>query len=1256
MASRHRTLPTKPRDREGGVRRTARSALAVAGLSIVFTGSFATALVLHAQLPASRRLAVRVVLRELNRVMAGSIEIDSIDGLSPYGLKAVGVTVREPGGRPVMFASRLEATYNLRKLAASVLLGSGDVQIAIPWVRADQVDLELFTDTDGRLTLEHAFMAPPRPPVVPPAVPTKPGRRVIVDLQQVEVGMAQARGYLVPLGPIDADANKVRGSVHVGPDGVRVDTQDSSIVARGLLARTATGIVQVHVHAPGAVWGHFSGSIGNVELTGFAKLQGRDLDVTADVPHATAQDFSQLVPGLKVNQDVRARVTAHGTLPMLDTSISVELGSGRIDARGPLITSDPVRADMTLRVRNLDVRALSEQAPATHLSFDGTIDASMADAKPRVHAAGMLEPTTIGGVQVAATDVDAALDAQGARGQLRIFEPGMPIDAQFTYAPESELRVKATTRIASLQAAPRLHHAAAGSASASVDARLRGSNLDAVATADLDRVARPGASVQHAHLVAHAWGKIPELSVDAQVTGQGLDMGGLSWKQASVGLHGPWRAPQLRVELRDEDAPNVTTTAGLRIGNQVGAHDIHVEVARGDQRFAIQAESVDVSAAAIDLGGIAVDGLGSPVDGVVRLGPNGFDVRLFSKGIDLQKLSRVLGLPGHNISGTAAVDIDVRNAGAQSDGCMRLDIRGAHVDFVSGIELSARARLAGTHVELDANAAVGAESSSPGPEASAGGACLPAQAVSKDAMLLASAGADLGLNGSPLHPGSWREASGTATLHEAMLDLDKIGALAHIVRRAVPNLNIPELAGKLRVIGALERDNPKAAPSWSMGLSTEHLSITTGTGGDERKIQGADLSLAASMQADGALRSMACVYKDVLPARPGACDLRDRPIVGVELGSSVDWSGLLANASRWRQILGDAPTRVRVVVPERSVSAMAEPFLSGHVLPADARRASAVLDMSGTFSAPRFELQAVVERPTLAQETLPALVCLTGSYDGKTGSATALLRRAGEAAGRVGALPACGPARQTPGARDIPQDVGLVLGIVKLDWSEVLRARSLSGVAWDGSINFKIDNLDLREVPEFAASDVSGLLSGSGGITGLGQSPEFQFHINVDRLRIGEELASDQATFSLYSGPRGIVGSADITAKQPDKRTVRWGASADLRSERPLQWRDGLIPELPELQPVSVRAHTLGEGLPAGVLLPLTQPVLSYLDGRLTGYVNGTYVRGGDHDLSRIDDVYIAFTRGAFQIPLVGQEFIDASAVVRTTSPNQLVI
>lgn len=1217
------------------LRRLACGTGAVLGLTSVFVIAAASGLVIHIQLPPMRRLFARVALGLVNDSIQGRIEVQSVDHLRTNSLEVRGVRILDPTGRVVIDADRLQAYVATGALIGSALRGSGDILVRIPHVRSDRMAVQLEQQPDGNLSLVQAFLPRPKPPRPPGPPSAKPPRHVVVDLPVIEIGGVAAYGNMAATGPIDAEVRSARGAVHVDSERVSVTLEPSSLMARKPLPVPASGMVKLDVRSPGAIWGSFAGQAGDIELSIDAKLDGRKLDATVTVPSVRGETLGALIPSIALKSPAAGRIELHGDVAKLDSLVHLNSGTARIDARGPLITTGKPRAELDVEARGVDLSTILVDAPPSLLGGDAHVEVSLSGT-PTVKASGSTMPGAIAGIELPGTDFEASFEGGKLQGKAAVHEPGIPIDATFE-VDKGAVSVTASSRIASLDAAPRLQRAARGSATARLSASWREGQLDAVLAGDFSGLSRDPIGVRSGRVNAHAWGAPSSLAVNATVTGAGIDAAGLRWKEGNLVVRGPVRAPLVEVHLRGDALPNVDSSLALSLGKRVAVSDLKIELGRGRESFAFHSEHVELGGGSVDFGGIAIDGLGEPMDGVVRVGTDGFDVRLVSTGVDLGKLADVVGVREPRLSGTAAIDIDVRSAGKLSNGCVKIDVSKGLVDPLP-LEIGGaiRARLGGSHVEFDAALAAG---SKPAVARETGDACMADLSIPEGAVVALRADGDLALAGTPMKASSWRDATGTARLTELGIDLEQVkkafGMIAMLTK-----VELPGLGGRIKAAAEITRADGKAPPAVSANVRTEQFNLTTGSGTSGLNLTGHDLGIDLKLDSSGLLNTQASVSATGKP-----------PLARLDSNTRLNWGPLLDDPKSWRRVLNEAQTHARINVPQQPLSSALAPWMGegANQLPLQSANVSLGAEIKGTILAPQMGLRAYVDRPSYSGETLPALVCIEGSYDGTDGMLRTVLRRGGVDLSRPGVC-SPNPALTTPTER--VQDVGMVLATFQVPWNQLTKARSLEQVPLRADAQFKIDGLPLAEMVDGAAQ---GLLNGSGGVRGLGRdaNPELEVNLQVQGLRVGSAFAYDSGSLSLRADGGGIRGGLDLVdaARGADKGAAG-RLEADLSSPQALTWVGGWMPQPSKGQDLHLRVKP--SRFRASSLSPFVTPVLSYVEGDITGYVDATIATGGRP--SRIDEAFLSLSGGAFQIPTVGQEFIDVSAIVRTTAPDQLLV
>ncbi|WP_129577097.1 MULTISPECIES: translocation/assembly module TamB domain-containing protein [Sorangium] len=368
--------PRRPSPRAPGRMRRAASAAATAlGLALVFTGAAAVGVALHLDTPAARRVARDATNRLLGSLFYGRIVADEIDRLGLNGVRIRSAVALDPRGNKVIRASGIAARADVLAIVRGALLGTGALRVELPSIRVEQIEVLVQDNGAGGVTLGDTFA--PLPPSRPPSsAPEAPPREVVVALSRIEIGRGWVHGQLAPPRALDADISRLVGSVHIGPDGVALDVDQTGLVDRALLPARTAGTANYHLRAGEKVrmWSSFAGRLADVEITARAVLDDDHLEAHASVPRATPEQLRSLVPDHPLTEPVAARVALNGHLPQLDVAASFSAdpagpAGGSVALAGRLDVTGPVRLDADVQARDVDLRLFG-----VRLSSDATGD------------------------------------------------------------------------------------------------------------------------------------------------------------------------------------------------------------------------------------------------------------------------------------------------------------------------------------------------------------------------------------------------------------------------------------------------------------------------------------------------------------------------------------------------------------------------------------------------------------------------------------------------------------------------------------------------------------------------------------------------------------------------------------------------------------------------------------------------------------------------------------------------------------------
>jgi translocation and assembly module TamB len=1221
-------------------------------LVLTFLLAFLVGVLLHLPLPPSRRVATRLVMEQVSHAIRGSIEIETISRLHLQGIEAKGVTIRDPDGEPILHAPVLRARASLIGIGMSLLPWSDGIRVPVSWVHVEHIDVVFREDLVGELTLGTTFLPPPEP-VVTPAKPSKPSLPVVVDLRGIEINSVQAKGQLGGLSPVDWRARSLRGTVYVGPDGVRIDTTSFPLAFHRILQEPIQTTVDYHFRSPELMWTSVLARYRDITLSGRVQLKGEDMMIDVDLPRTDGRSFDPFLPeAVRLEDEVEGKIVAHGPIPVLQTHVRLASDKTTVDGIGTVTLAPQFRTDIDVDIRRLDLSRIVVDGPKSNLDADLMVRARVdSKGRGRVRLTGDVSPTVLFDVPLPGADVEALIDSDGVSGVAHIHEFGMPVRADFTVSETGKVRVTAVTNVPSLIVVPRLQRAIGGYAVAKLEGTWDQGQLDAKVSTQGGNLVRDGVRLGAANVELHLWGPPEGLRMDARVRGTRLDLGGAKWNGVEASLQGPVKTPQLRMRLSDDAFPDVNVVAGLDVRDRLAARDVDVTIDQGQERVAVRTDMLELRDGVVDLGALAIDGLGEPIDAMARIASTGFDVRVVSDGIDLDRLSRIVPLPGPRVTGIVGIDVDLRNVGDETSGCARFDMQDGKVHTlfpISAIDLSVRALFTGRHVELDTNVSMGGQGKAAPPPSDRVGLCLPARPVREGGIAKARATASLTLGGPPAQVSSWEGLMGTARLVDATVDLNRVQTMITpmtALQSVVAGGDSLGLGGTIRLNGDFVRDRPDAPPTWMLAASTTNLDIQLPTTGMVNRVKGADLFATVAMDRGGLLRGSMCVSSQSGPYVADTCNpARAEVLANLSLMAELDYQQLFETPKLWKQVLVEAKVDSRLVVHDRPASALLRPLQLEGALPVDADRASATVAWRGTVLAPHvdYRLQLVgIGTRDLAWRT-PTSICGQGQYDGRQAWLHADLRRSREGLG-TDAICSLSPGGAV-------SSLGTVDADLTVGWKDVISWWSEPMISWEANVKAMIHSFELSDIPAFGDNGVSGRARLAGTVKGLGKKPEVDVQLGLEDLRTGPTVDYDQSHIRVRADASGLQGSlAFIDVDEKGETTSSLTLAVDTEQVR---WEGGWYPAKDGSKPVKIALES--KRFKLGMLTPLVQPVFSYVEGELTGKAEGTWSPA--EGKSRIDEMYFFVDNGAFQVPAIGQEFLQVKGALQAANSERIFV
>lgn len=921
------------------VQRALRHLLDGLGLVVVAVVALFFGALIHVRTPCGLRAVTHAVNEALRGTFRGSVEIRRIHTLGADGLTGLDATVLSPSGKPLIWATGVDVRADVPKLVQDAILGGAPLEIRLTQVSVEHVAVDLSVDEGPDrsrvLAIADAFAAKK---TTPKNAPSGPPPSVLLDailVQHAWVYGQPTSGFV-----LDAEARDVHASFRVDAKGVALRVPEGSLLARnplpgigialragGALVVPTDGELVAHVVLAGSARGERDPR--SVAFVGEAKLAGTELEARVGVPTTEASLLKAvearlpLRGAMALHAEARGRIDGH-----LEARARANLGDGALDVHGHGTWSREPSAELGFAATGFALTSFARDAPSSRLGLEGTARLELeSGGAPTVDADVVLAPDShIAEQPLPPTQLHATLDQTGlVIADLLADEPGartkahaeLPRGGLLTFASRTEVKLGALTR-----AAP-AHLNARGTAALTTRGTLDPSTQDLVASATL--------------------------------TGRDLEARGTRAAElrVAVAANGAVRAPRLHVDLEGKRLRLGETRAlgrfdvstDLTLTNGITLRNTRANARTRGESLSATIPTLHIHGAEWLLEDARVEGLGTTL--VARGSKSGRVVSASAHvdDLDLGRLARLVGDP--EISGHLALDTNVRLAGNEAEGDVRLALRDASLPGIPRASATVDASLHARRGRVDLDLVVG------------------------DAISARTKVESLELHGPALDASTWPGADGHGWL-DADIDLTRLAD-------AIPKLKDADYtltAGRAHVQAGFSHERRARLPSVDVALSTRGLALRSRAAG--RGVHGLDV--AAEARVDGTTGHTALSTR--LFDAHGALILADAkgelPLDLVAEGASFE---------RLRDAWLVRPFGARIASTERNLSDLNVFFDTRGV----AGTGSFLLTVDGSPRAPNLRLDVAARelKPTGAAATSVLDAALV--YDGKSADLLATL-------------------------------------------------------------------------------------------------------------------------------------------------------------------------------------------------------------------------------------------------------------------------
>lgn len=915
------------------------------GLVLVFVVALVLAVLVHLDTPVGRRLAAEITTSALSGLFRGKIVVRRIGSIGTSGLDGIDADLVSEAGEHVGEVRGVSARADVPGLVGgilrSVLLGEQPMRITVDGITIDHAVLRLdrSRDAGGQETLMLARVFESRTPPSPPDPKAGPGPTVslrAIELRHAWIYGSPADGLALDVDgePAKAEFSLENGRIEVAADAVRLQVRRAVQELQGSLGvrgRLVLPRADAPEKGPQAVFA-LVGEVAHLPLATNGRYSSDDVRVELVVPPSPGAALERLVPGLRLDGEVAARLAAKGSLDAIEADLVARVGPGSAYAHAHARLDGAPHVDLGLSARNMQIATFVADAPASKLGLDLVAHADFpSGAGPRADVHVVVEKTSqVANEKLPPTRLAAELGADGlARADLTVDEPGAEtrahVEVPRALAADRGPLVFTTTTGLDVARLARVHLPvrADGRVGTRGTLDLGTRMLHAQASAELARIEASGLTVRSLGLAVEAHGRVDAPTV--RVVGSGR-----------------------RARFDDYQLGRFAFSADALVGAVFTIRNPRFSANTKGETLRIEADEVVVGSDRLDVRGASLGGLGAPLEATVQ--KRGDELHVMAKGpdLDLARFGRLVEAGG--FSGHLAVDTDLVLRGNDLEGRADVTLVDGRFPGISKASAKLEASVHDRHVSLDLDAAL---------------------ADVLDARVVAS---DVTLAGPALLPASWRKASGSGWLDLAG-DLDRLAEVVDL-----HGAKVAPTHGTARVQAGFMHAEGAQFPSVDLAFSTRGLALVFAPDAkapvdpkkpaSARTLSGLDLSGEVRVDGTTGFSAVSARVRDV------AGD-----VVRVDGKTHVPLQKLLDDPDSGLEALYGEPLGLFVDVPERKLSAF-PPELS-KVLGDVGGRASATLSLEGTVRRPALVARVHGQNLRLPAARTASELDVELRYDGK---------------------------------------------------------------------------------------------------------------------------------------------------------------------------------------------------------------------------------------------------------------------------------
>ncbi|MGC4063386.1 MAG: translocation/assembly module TamB domain-containing protein [Polyangiaceae bacterium] len=507
-----------------------------------------------------------------------------------------------------------------------------------------------------------------------------------------------------------------------------------------------------------------------------------------------------------------------------------------------------------------------------------------ADGQAKAQFAGVVLPGTLLGQATPMLDFEGHGEPQEVLLGVRARDPRLPLRAALL-ARGGNLELDA--QVSNIQLSPLLEsfgvHSIGGTASMRTRATLSGERWTVDIRGTVHQPSAGRVTAKTLVLDANVEGASRDYrTATTRISTQFADFQSGFVRLPTVELGAQGQLDRIRITGRATDRAGSTLTVdtGLSLGNGLGLSNVKATLRRGAQQMELHVGRASVESDHVDIDALTLTGSAGSLEGALQWYDGG-DVaaRLSASKLDLAAIADLIGLPPHQLAGTATAQLDVDTRGHAAHGALAVTVERATVGLLSNVNGSLEQTLTGRQLQ-------------------------GTLAVSSDLADAVLGEWNVELGGPLLRETGFRDATGRVRLELGRIRLERIGILLGVLSNG---LNIE---GQMSTRLTLSREARGQLPSIAVDVLGDRLGVSYATQAGTR-LTFTQAELVGSASFDAASSRLTSEW---------ALTQRNLPRASVGLSAQIDPTPFFVDPGGAISNLYDHPFSAWAKIPELSLS------------------------------------------------------------------------------------------------------------------------------------------------------------------------------------------------------------------------------------------------------------------------------------------------------------------------------------------------